>query len=393
MNTKKFRLLYLSSVATWFVGVSIMPLLPIYAEELGASPAMTGNYLAVSFLLLTLGALSAGRIAQLFRRRRELIMAAGFICLPATWLLGRAANVWQLAALTMLIWFMAGVAVTLQSIVLGLFATPGTRGRLFGMLASTVALAGLIGRLLTGPMVERWGYPQMFAILSLVWIGQIVSSFFLPDQPMPPLPASRGRERPFSALNSTFIGLFSANLLVSIAIAVTTFGMPVVMNAQEMALSTITFVAALQSGLGLVINPAIGSVSDRWGHRSVLLLAFAALALGLLLLASAESVFSFALIGLILAIAATKEMLIQAFTSDNVILEQLDGVMSFMSASQWLGMVVGFVSTGYAVQAVGLAGTFRLAAVLPLIAVGILFWQKSKPMTAHSVNVLLKREV
>lgn len=155
MNTRQFWALFICSLSTWFLGASIMPLLPIYAEQLGATPIMTGNYLAISFLSLTLGTLSAGRLVKLFRRRRALIVAAGLIILPATWLMGQVINIWQLTALTMLIWFVAGIALTLESVIVGLVADDSRRGRLFGLLMATASLAGLIGGLIVGPLVDH----------------------------------------------------------------------------------------------------------------------------------------------------------------------------------------------------------------------------------------------
>ena len=42
MKRKHFIALFLCNLATWLVGVSIMPLLPLYAAKLGASSATTG---------------------------------------------------------------------------------------------------------------------------------------------------------------------------------------------------------------------------------------------------------------------------------------------------------------------------------------------------------------
>ncbi|MDX1688331.1 MAG: MFS transporter, partial [Candidatus Promineifilaceae bacterium] len=182
MQRKGFIALFLSSLTTWLVGVSTMPLLPLYAAELGASSAMTGNYLAFSFAMLAAGTMLAGRLSRRVGRRRELIVLAGIVAFPATWLMGRAETIWQLALLTSVIWFAAGIALTLQSILMGLFAAKARRGRMFGLLASTTALAGLIGGLIVGPMAETWGYRGMFAMLALVWVVQVGASLLLPDK-------------------------------------------------------------------------------------------------------------------------------------------------------------------------------------------------------------------
>jgi hypothetical protein len=68
--------------------------------------------------------------------------------------MGLVTHVWQLAALTVLVWFVAGVTIVLQSVILGFFASSGSRGRWFGILATTSALSGLVGRLLVGSLID-----------------------------------------------------------------------------------------------------------------------------------------------------------------------------------------------------------------------------------------------
>ncbi|MCA9972395.1 MAG: MFS transporter, partial [Anaerolineales bacterium] len=134
MKRKEFGALFVCSLATWLVGVSMMPLLPLYAARLGASAAATGNYLAFSFAMLAAGTMLAGRLSRRLGRQRSLIVLAGAAALPATWLMGHAATIWQLTLLTSVIWFAAGIALTLQSILLGLHAHKARRGRMFGLL-------------------------------------------------------------------------------------------------------------------------------------------------------------------------------------------------------------------------------------------------------------------
>jgi MFS family permease len=114
----------------------------------------------------------------------------------------------------------------------------------------------------------------MFAWLSLMWLIQIVTGFFLPDRPVILERVSTQGKRPLSTLNQPFKWIFTANMLVSIAFAVTSLGNPLSMNNQGITLTIITLVAAVQSGLGLITSPIVGSLSDRIGQRTMLLAAF-----------------------------------------------------------------------------------------------------------------------
>lgn len=371
MQRKDLVALFISSLTTWLVGVSIMPLLPLYAAELGASSAMTGNYLAFSFAMLAAGTMLAGRLSHRLGRRRELIVLAGIVALPATWLMGRAETIWQLALLTSVIWFAAGIALTLQSVLMGLFAAKAKRGRMFGLLASTTSLAGLIGGLIVGRMADRWGYQGMFAVLALVWIVQVGASLLLPDKRT----AARNERAailPQRNFTPAFWQLLVANMLVSIAASVGIMGGSVTMSERGISLTLITLLAAFQSGLGLVANPAAGRLSDRLKRKTVLMLTYGSRTLGLAALTLAASPMGFALMAVFFTISAAKDAVSPALVTDLAADDELDGQMSAFTAGNWFGYVIGFALAGYAMQYLGASGAFLLAALLPLSAILVL---------------------
>ncbi len=50
----------------------------------------------------------------------------------------------------------------------------------------------------------------------------------------------------------------------------------------------------------------------------------------------------------------------------------LGKAMAFFSAASWIGGVVGFAVTGFAIQSVGYTLPFLFAALLPLISIGLM---------------------
>jgi MFS family permease len=171
-----------SNLTPFIVGAGALPLLPVYAARLGAPPVVTGYYLAFAYLALAMGSLVAGWLCDRFGRSRTWLALAGLVGVPVTWGIGRAANVWQLSALTAGLWFLGGIGMTLTSILAGLSARPDERGKVFGFLSLTAGLGTLIGGLITGPLVDRRGYPAMFAVLSAVMALWAVAALFLEDR-------------------------------------------------------------------------------------------------------------------------------------------------------------------------------------------------------------------
>lgn len=385
MTKKDFLALFINSLSVWFIGVSLMPVLPLYAAQLGATPAVTGHYLAVSFLALTLGTMSAGRMAERLHHRRRLIALLGLLTVPTTLLMGQVNHLWQLATLTILLWFAAGISLTLQSILLALLTAEGGRGRYYGLLSTSAAFAGLTGGFIVGPIVDRWGYPPLFAGLSLTGVIQVWSGRLLPqkeDVPAgpagPAVPLARGS--PFSLLKGLFVG----NLLISIVLAASGMVQPIAMSEHGLTVSAITMMFATQSGLTILLNPLVGRFSDQLPRQTILMLAYMSSTLGMLLLFRSATFAAFWLASALRTTSWVKDAITPALIADQVTAEQVGGQLSRYAMSGWLGHAIGYALAGLGVQYVGSPFTFLGLALLPLAAVLVvsqseqkgLFWKQ-----------------
>jgi hypothetical protein len=139
------------------VGERAVPLLPIYAGRLGAAAAVVGNYLALAFLFLAIGTWLAGWLAAKLQRRRLLLILVSLMSAPLVWSMGQVMTLGLLVGLTALVWFSCGACIVLISVLAGLNTTSDNRGKVFGLLTMTIALAGVVAGLTSGPVVDRWG--------------------------------------------------------------------------------------------------------------------------------------------------------------------------------------------------------------------------------------------
>jgi MFS family permease len=351
--------------------MGLMPLLPVYAKQLGAAPAMVGNYLSFVFAALAVGTFIIGPIASRFQNRRILIGLLSLIAAPATLLMGQVTTLWQLIVLNSVVWFVAGAMVALLGILAGLSAAPHERGKIFGLLAMTTALAGVLGGL-TGPIADRWGYPTLFAIVSSVWLVQIMLVPFLYDRKViPALPTAAGTTRT-TGITLPFLLLIGANLLYAVGSFVGTLGRSLAMDSHGFAATAITMTAALGSIAGLVLNPLLGRLSDRINRRLLLAAAYLISGLSLGLLAVAASAIDFSLVALLVAAAGAERAVSSALVTDLLPPEALDRGISLFDAVRWAGGIFGFAGTGYAVQILGLNSAILVGVILPLLAVGLI---------------------
>jgi MFS family permease len=376
MTKKQFFALFLGNLVPYIVGAGALPLLPVYATKLGAPPAVTGYYLAFAYLALTAGTLVAGWLSGRFGRRRTWLALAGAVGVPVTWAVGRATNVWALSALTAGLWFLGGIGVTLTSILAGLSANPDERGKVFGFLALAAGLGGTIGALVTGPLVDRGGYPAMFAVLAAVMALWLVAAFLVEDKERAapetgagsePAPAGR------APLGKPFYLLCAAYLLASIAQFVHGMDTSLSMDGLGFAATAISITAAIGAAVTTPLPLLLGWLSDRGGRKQLLILCYLALAVSMLLLIPASSLWQFGLAVTLRSLAISiSSCLGQALAVDLLPTHALSRGLSLFGTTAWVGAVIGFIGTGHAMEQLGLASTLVGSALLSLAAIALL---------------------
>lgn len=384
MNRRQLVSLFLCSLIPWWVGSGLMPLLPLYAARLGAPAVVVGNYLAFIFFALAIGTVGGGRLAATWpQRRRELLMIMGLIGAPATWLMGQVTVIWHLILLNAIVWFVGGITLTVVAIIAGERTHQHERGRIFGLLAMTTALGGVLGGP-TGLIVDRWGYAALFTMAAGVWLLQMGAAAFLQNDQKVVAEKASQRARPSptggppAQLSSAFYLLLLAALFYAIGSFVGNLGRTLVMDAHGFPATAITLTIALGSAVSMVVNPLLGRLSDRVNRWYLLCLIYAIGVLAVVIMTLTTSLAGFALVGVLIAVSGAERAVSSALVSDLLPSTALSRGLSLFDAVKWLGGVVGFASTGFAVQSLGLSLALLASLALPVTAIVLLLalqWQ------------------
>jgi MFS family permease len=379
MSKRQLIALFVCNLVIWTVGNGLIPLLPVYALQVGANPATSGYYLAVSYFALTLGALAAGWISDRFNQRRLPLLIAGLIGIPIAWLMGRAGNIWSLTLLTAVLWAIGGLSLALASILTGLSAGEHERGKIYGILSLSNGLGSLIGSLFIGYIAERWGYPAMLTAVALFFVLSPLASFFLEEKDSQPSIDEAGTAKQKLPLGRNFQLLFTASLVASISAFVIALGRSLKMDALDFGALAISATSAIGGLVAMPIPFLMGWLSDRSGRKLYLYLGYLAGMVSLFVLARSISLWNFSLVIVLQAIFFGINMSVgNALVIDIVPPQSLGRGLSLFSATSWIGGILGFAGAGYAMQNLGVSTTFIIAMCLPLIGIFLLIPIRSK---------------
>jgi MFS family permease len=383
MNKRQFAALSFSNFVPSVLGAGALPLLPVYAARLGAPPSITGYYLAFAYVAVVVGTMIGGWLSDRCRpahrgRRRALLALAGALAVPATWAMGRANSVWALCLTTAAVWFLGGLGMAINSILVGLSAEASERGKVHGFMGLAGGVGSLVGSLLCGYLVDRYGFATMFALLSLV-AGLWPFAALVLREPRASLAKKDAQAAaPGGRLGKEFYLLSAASLVIAISGFVGMMGRSMSMSAQGYPATAISSTMALSSALTLPLPLLIGWLSDRGqcAHQSrkrFLIAAYLVAAVGLAILSRSSALWHFAVAVILSGLSGSIRGVVGAALANDLIpRESLGRGLGLFGSTGWVGAIVGFAGTGQAVQHLGLAPTLIGGAVLPLVALLLL---------------------
>jgi MFS family permease len=389
MKNKQLSILFLTNFAVFFIGMGLLPLLPLYAAQFGATPTGSGLYLASTYTAIALGAMLTGWLSDRLPLRR-LSVSAGLAGLPALVLLGQAAALWQVVVLTAVVWFCGGIGLALVSILISLYADGGTRGRSFSLMFLARPLAGVLGGVTCGQVVAWQGYPFMFVALGLVWASWPVAALLGMEEQRPradsPARAAAAGESS-TRIGGRFYLVVLAALFSSTTVYVGRLMTSLSMQAFHLSPGAVASTAVVGGLVTLPITPLIGILSDRLGRRRLLVVSYALAAGGVVLLSMASQLWHFWLETALLFVATTANgSVATALATDVLPQNALRRGMSWLNSMTWVAGIIGFAGTGYLTDTLGAAATCLIAALLAIAAAGLLGWRPRRVAETASLD-------
>ena len=259
----------------------VMPFIPLFIRELHVSgkmvPIWAGLTITGSGISMSIVSPIWGYVADR-RGRKSMVQRAMFGGGAVVALMGLVRNVYQLTALRII----QGAVTGTVSACVALVSSVVPRDRLgfsLGFMQMAVFLGGSIGPLLGGTMADQYGYRLPFAVTGgMLFIGGLLVLFGAKERFTPPDPSARDGATPLRVLlrNPTVLGILGVYFAMNVS---TSFVGPIfplfveqiVGNPRQVAGATGTLLAV--SGVASAVSAVmVGRLSDRMGHKAMLVL-------------------------------------------------------------------------------------------------------------------------
>jgi MFS family permease len=368
------------------------PVVPLYAQSLGADTVMVGLIngaflLSAGTLSLPLGMLS-GRIGM------KRLAGLGLLMLAASsFLLAVSRSPHQL------IWIYlfsgAGLAAfgpTMMSYVAG-FSPPTHLGRAYGWYTTALYVGMSLGPGAGGIVAEAWGFPLVFLLSGLsILLFYFINLIYLPRArhvlpASPPEPRLNRAALRMVCRNLPLLGSWLATAGGCFGLGVFITFLPLHAHDQGLSYAQIGFVYAMQGAVNAASRLPCGHLSDRVKHRSLLvvwgLLGIAASLAGYgLSRRPLHFMLSAALMGLSMGLTFTS---VAALSLETAPPEFRGLAMGGYNAAIYLGMMISAVGLGPVIGRVGFTNGFLVTMAITVLITGgsyLLMKKFSPPRTA-----------
>lgn len=369
---------YLPVIAGTLGLALLIPVLPLYLTRSGIDLGTAAIVLAAAGAGATLGGLPAGALITRFGER--VVLLGGLVGMSVTaGLLGVSDAALVLVGLR-LGTGASNIALRLSRqtyITRRVGAT--SRGRSMAMIGGSFRLSLFVGPLVGGVLAETIGFTWTFVVAGgLSAVGLIPAA--APDALAPSAPAEEARppaSRPglFSAINQHRKLLSVAGLVPMLTMAVREgryVVVPLIGDELGLSVAEVGALVAVGTFADLVLFPVAGYVMDRFGRLAAMIPSFSLIAVGLVVLGTAESTSAAIVAGVVMGVGnglSSGSML--TLGSDLAPRDEPAPFLAAIAVIQDVGKVIGPLVVGFVGAAAGLSAS---ALVLALLMTTVVIW-------------------
>jgi len=282
----------------------ILPVIPLYARELGAAPALSGLVLAMRGIGNLVFDLPAGNLVSRIGEKKTMLAASACALLIAT-ATGFSRSILLLALFTMALgavhalWMLSVMSYLRRAI------PQNRRGRGLSLVGGVFRTAVFLGPIAGGLIGRDLGLHFSYFAQALVTSAAFLLALFS-GQPLPPPVAPRNLKPKLQQLSHTLVA-HRRNLLTTGSVVMVLqllrsgkwILFPLWGSFIGLDVAAIGFILGISSAADLILFYPAGSLMDRWGRKWAAIPCLALLSLSLLLVPLAQEFKALLLIALL----------------------------------------------------------------------------------------------
>jgi MFS family permease len=367
----------IGALAIFSSTLSKTPVLPLFAADLGATPAEIGWIVIASTIPGILISFPAGAISDFFGKRR-VIVASLVVFATAPFLYLLVTNGWQLMAVRFYHGFATAIFNTVATAALAA-QYPQRRAAVLSTYSSVTIAGRSIAPFLGGFLISVASFQSVYWACAISGVLAFAVGLLLPAEPARPRTDVRFPHF-FAALRDV---LSSRAIMLTSVVEAAQF---LVFGAVEafLALYAATVgIPAWQIGIILgaqllsviVVKPLMGTLSDRFGRRAIIFPGLAVGVVSVALVPLTDDVYALSALSVLYGAAfATVTSSTTALVADATKNGQFGASVGVLRTIMDVGQTIGPVLTGFLIAAWGYGVAFPvLAAIIAASAVTFAF--------------------
>lgn len=378
MDIKVFAVLLLCVFCS-LLGVGIVsPLLPLYAEAMGASGLLLGTIFSSFTISRAVVIPFIGPLSD--RRGRKLFLLIGFGGFTAATLGYVLATTPSHLILTRVIQgATAGMMLPIARAFIGDLCPAGEEGKWQGI-ANAAFFGGFgAGPLIGGPLAERYGYDTAFYVMGgICLLSFLLALRFLPEGVPRQGGGGRRSTRELVKLvytNAMFRGLSSYRVGLALARGCLMTFLPLFAALSlNIGVGLIGVLLACHNILRAVVQPFFGKLADRFNRRTLVTIGAVSHIIFFLLIPGEYSYWQLLVLVAFGGVAAAVAMpALTALYTEQGRTSGMGTAMSLDMLAMAIGMGIGPIVGGIVADALNIASVFYFSAAVQLVGVALFF--------------------
>jgi MFS transporter, DHA1 family, tetracycline resistance protein len=377
----------------------MMPLLPFYAQHLGATPIQVGFLISIYAFFQLLAGPPLGNLSDRYGRKPVLLVSQlgtfiGFL------MLGVAHSLWMAFASRIIDGITAGNLTVAQAYIADV-TKPSERTKSFAVIGIAFGIGFLIGPAATGLIAQQYGEPAaVFTAAGLSLTSILATLVLLPSNPPKPEPetdamqaAIAGPPKKLSVFDwggylqyfkrPRLAPLFWQFLVFSIGFAIFTGGFGLFAERRytwenkPFGTREVGFVLTYAGILGIFVQGGIGKIMKALSERTLLVIGFIGESAGFAILALSTSIETLGLACTVIALSGVLRPILSSMLSKRAAPHEQGVVIGLTQSLTSISQIVGPITAGLLIQNGMLYSWGFLAAAIASIGLAFLAWDQS----------------